>query len=85
MPRRTPYTKVVKLNQIRAEHVSGMGDVVFKGFQCLDSECLEFIFIRKDEIGDDFEITCPSYNHFVCMGTPSRSSVSTSYSSGNGC
>ena len=48
------------MNQIRAEHVSGMGDVVFKGFQCLDSECLEFIFIRKDEIGDDFEIICPS-------------------------
>ncbi len=72
MPRRTPYTKVVKLTQIRAEHVSGMGDVVFKGFQCLDSECLEFILKAFN-------------NHFVCMGTPSRSSVSTSYSSGNGC
>ena len=49
MPRRSPYTKVVKTNQIRAAHVSGMGDVVFKGFQCLNSECLEFIFIRKVE------------------------------------
>lgn len=68
MPRRTPYTKVVKLNQIRAEHVSGMGDVVFKGFQCLDSECLEFIFIRKDEIGDDFEITCPSCGIVMLSG-----------------
>ena len=28
-----------------------MGDVVFKGFQCLNSECLEFIFVRKGEIG----------------------------------
>ena len=59
MARRKPYTKVVKINQIRANHVKGMGDVVFKGFQCLNSECQEFIFIRKDEIGDDFELTCP--------------------------
>jgi hypothetical protein len=35
MPRRKPYTKVVKRNQLRANHVRGMGDVVFKGFQCL--------------------------------------------------
>ena len=60
MVRRKPYTKVVKTNQIRANHVKGMGDVVFKGFQCLNSECQEFIFVRKDEIGDDFEISCPS-------------------------
>ena len=52
MVRRKPYTKVNKTNQIRAEHVRGMGDIVFKGFQCLNSECREFIFIRKDEIGD---------------------------------
>ena len=68
MPRRKPYTKVVKINQIRAEHVRGMGDVVFKGFQCLNSECLEFIFIRKDEIGDDFEITCPTCATVVLSG-----------------
>jgi hypothetical protein len=60
MPRRKPYTKVVKGNQLRADHVRGMGDVVFKGFQCLNSECREFIFVRKDEIDVDFEITCPS-------------------------
>lgn len=59
MARRSPYTRVVRINQIRADHVQGMGDVVFKGFQCLNSECWEFIFIRKDEIGDDFELTCP--------------------------
>ncbi|HEY81666.1 MAG TPA: hypothetical protein G4O01_00030 [Dehalococcoidia bacterium] len=60
MPRRAPYTKVVKANQIRAEHVKGMGDVVFKGFHCLNSECKEFIFVRKDEINEDFNIICPS-------------------------
>ena len=59
MARRTSYTKVHKINQIRADHVRGMGDVVFKGIQCLNSQCREFIFIRKDEIGNDFEFTCP--------------------------
>ena len=68
MPRRKPYTKVVKTNQIRADHVRGMGDVVFKGFQCLNSECLEFIFVRKSEIGDDFEITCPSCGIIMLSG-----------------
>ena len=68
MPRRKPYTKVVKTNRIRADHVQGMGDVVFKGFQCLNSECLEFIFIRKGEIGDDFEITCPSCGIIMLSG-----------------
>lgn len=60
MPRRAPYTRVNRINEIRADHVKGMGDVVFKGFQCLNSECEEFIFVRKDSIGDIFEITCPS-------------------------
>ena len=66
--RRKPYTKVVKTNQIRAEHVRGMGDVVFKGFQCLNSECLAFIFIRKNEIGSDFEIVCPSCEIIMLSG-----------------
>ena len=68
MPRRKPYTKVDKTNQIRAEHVQGMGDIVFKGFQCLNSECQEFIFIRKDEIGNDFELTCPSCEMVILSG-----------------
>ena len=68
MSRRSPYTKVVKTNQIRAEHVRGMGDAVFKGFQCLNSECMEFIFIRKSEIGNDFEISCPSCGIIMLSG-----------------
>ena len=66
--RRKPYTKVDKTNQIRAEHVRGMGDVVFTGFQCLNSECKEFIFIRKNEIGSDFEIVCPSCEIVMLSG-----------------
>ncbi len=60
MARRKPYTTVKKENPIRAAHVRGMGDIVFKGFQCLNSECQEFIFVRQDELGDDFELVCPS-------------------------
>ena len=72
MPRRKPYTKVVKTNQIRAQHVRGMGDIVFKGFQCLNSECQEFIFIRKDEIGDDFELACPSCEVVILSGNETQ-------------
>lgn len=60
MARRSPYSKVNKTNQIRADHVRGMGDVVFKGFQCLNPDCTEFIFVREDEIGEDFSIACPT-------------------------
>ena len=34
--RRKPYTKLKKTDRIRTDHVRGMGDVVFKGFQCLN-------------------------------------------------
>jgi hypothetical protein len=60
MPRRKPYTKVVKKGQVRADHVKGMGDVAFKGFQCLNSECIEFLFVRADAIDEAFVIACPT-------------------------
>ncbi|HEX8475498.1 MAG TPA: hypothetical protein VF666_15835 [Pyrinomonadaceae bacterium] len=59
MARRKAYTEVSKTNQVRAKHVKGMGDVVFKGFQCLNSECQEFIFKRKDELIEEYEFACP--------------------------
>ena len=59
MARRTTYSRVNKTNQIRADHVSGMGDVAFIGFQCLNPQCTEFFFVRKDEINEDFQIECP--------------------------
>jgi hypothetical protein len=68
MPRRAPYTRVNRINEVRADHVKGMGDVVFKGFQCLNSECEEFIFVRKDSIGEIFEITCPSCGFVLRSG-----------------
>ena len=60
MARRKPYTKVIKEDQTRAAHVKGMGDIVFKGFQCLNPDCEEFIFVRKGDISEFFEIECPT-------------------------
>lgn len=59
MARRKAYSKVTRRNQIRADHVKGMGDVVWKGFQCLNPQCTEFIFVKRDEIGEDFAVSCP--------------------------
>lgn len=68
MGRRKPYSKVNKFNQIRAKHVKGMGDVVFLGFQCLNPECENYIFVRKDEIDEDFDIECPVCGYHLCSG-----------------
>jgi hypothetical protein len=65
VPRRRPYTRVEKSDEIRARHVRGMGDVAFRGFQCLNSECTQWIVVRDDAITDVYEIVCPScgYEH----------------------
>ena len=60
MARRTPYTSLRKQGQERPSHVVGMGDVVFRGFQCLNGDCQEFITVREDELEPRFKITCPS-------------------------
>jgi hypothetical protein len=72
MGRRKAYTEVRKENQIRAEHVKGMGDVVFKGFQCLNPQCTQFIFVRKEDISEFFEIPCPSCGFLHKYGDESR-------------
>lgn len=58
MPRRATYTKVEKTDRVRAAHVRGMGDVAFRGFNCLDADCTNWIVVRDDEIGDVFEVEC---------------------------
>lgn len=68
MARRKAYSKVSKFNQIRADHVKGMGDVVFKGFQCLNPNCTEFIFVREDELDENFQIYCPNCNYLIENG-----------------
>ena len=59
MPRRKPYTRVTKVGQVRPAHVRGMGDVVFKVFQCVSGTCQEFVVVREDNVGSYFEIICP--------------------------
>lgn len=68
MPRRSPYSRVAKKDQIRADHVKGMGDVTFLGFQCLNPLCTEFMYVREDEVGEDFSIICPECGYEICSG-----------------
>ena len=72
MTRRKAYTKVEKQGQIRPAHVTGMGDVVFKGFQCLNPDCQEFIFVRKEDISEFFEILCPGCAHVHGYGEETK-------------
>ena len=58
MARRRKYSTVRRLSHLRAAHVEGMGDVTFRGFQCLNSECEGWIFVREDRLPLDFEIEC---------------------------
>lgn len=59
MARRKAYSRVNKTNQIRAEHVKGMGDIAFKGFQCLNPNCTNFIFVKESDITEYFSFSCP--------------------------
>lgn len=65
MSRRKAYSQVKKTKQIRAKHVKGMGDTLFRGFQCLNPECDNFIFVKDSDIGENFCIRCPkcAYEH----------------------
>jgi hypothetical protein len=60
MTRRAGYTEVQKVGQERPEYVQGMGDVLFKRFQCLSPTCQNFITVRVNDLGDPFSIVCPA-------------------------
>jgi hypothetical protein len=65
MARRQSYTQVKRKNFRNPAHVTGMGDCVFRGFQCLNQDCVNFIFVREDSIGADFLVECSAcgYKH----------------------
>lgn len=63
--RRKPYSRVKKHGQIRADHVKGMGDIVFKGFQCLNPDCTHFITVRADQLDEGFEIICENCGYLM--------------------
>ena len=72
MARRTPYTEVEKKDFSRPAHVAGKGDLLYRGFQCLNPECTNFIFIEDSEITDDFDIACGVCNFRHAAGEVSR-------------
>ena len=71
MARRKPYTRFERRNQLRPPHVRGTGDTVFNGFQCLNPECQEFLFVRKTDITEFFELACPACRHVHKYGDES--------------
>lgn len=58
MVRRKTYTKVTRNNFSNPEHVKGMGDKTFRGFQCLNKECTNYLFIQTETIDPDFRYQC---------------------------
>lgn len=72
MTRRSPYTKVEKRNQIRADFAKGMGDVVFKAFQCLSYKCQNIIVVKKDDLIDGFKIACSSCGYIMKNGNSTK-------------
>src|SRR5690606_26122814 len=58
--RRQKYTELRKRHRLRAEHVRGNGDVVYRVFQCLNYRCTYLIQVPETDIKDGFEITCPA-------------------------
>lgn len=74
MARRAAYTKIKRKNFAQPVHVAGMGDKVFRGFQCLSKDCTNFIFVSDEDIGPDFSLSCPA-----CKFTHAAGEVVTLY------
>ena len=65
MARRKSYSKLDKSNRINATLAKGKGDVLYKGFQCLNPHCDNFIYVPKSDVKDGFEFICSKcgYKH----------------------
>jgi len=68
MARREAYTEVNKKDFTRPDHVKGMGDRVFRGYQCLNRDCVSFVFVPEAEITDDFSFQCEVCGHVLEAG-----------------
>lgn len=56
MSRRKKENELIKENRKKGKHVKGQ--TLYIGFQCLNHDCEHYIFVKKDEILEDFEISC---------------------------
>mgnify|MGYP002656012454 CR=1 FL=1 len=67
MSRRKAYSKLKKKNRVTSKFADGKGDKSFRGFQCLNSNCDEFIYVLTEDITEDFEIKCPNcgFKHYL--------------------
>lgn len=74
MARRAAYTKVKRTKFLNPDHVQGMGDKTFRGFQCLNKDCTNFIFVQTETIDPEFEYICDS-----CGFTHKAGETSTLY------
>lgn len=72
MPRREPYSRVVKHGQDRPAHVRGQGDVVFKVLQCLAEKCQAWIAVPRAEIRPGFRLRCEVCQHKLRDGESTR-------------
>ncbi len=68
MSRRPRYTTVKRRNFATPDHVKGMGDRVFRGFQCLNKDCTNFIFAREQDLGGDFSVDCEMCGYVHATG-----------------
>ena len=58
MTRRSPYSKFEKENQQRPDRVQGKGDVLYRGFECLNPDCTNFITVQDNDCHEHFRISC---------------------------
>ncbi|MET3548335.1 5-methylcytosine-specific restriction endonuclease McrA [Paenibacillus favisporus] len=58
--RRQKKNELIKENRKKATHVKGQ--TIYIGFQCLNHECEHFLFVKKDDICEDFELYCSKCN-----------------------
>jgi hypothetical protein len=63
--RRPSYTKVLKKNQLRARHVAGQSDRLFRLISCLELECTATFVVPEDRALGTSVIACPEcgYEH----------------------
>lgn len=65
MSRRKRYSEIRKNNRVRTNRAKGKGDVLYRGFECLNPICSQYITVTDEDCQGDFKIVCPrcGYQH----------------------